>query len=90
MTRPSTMAELEQRFDDGEDVLDYAALSEPAVEVAPACDNTLRQVSVSLPAWLVDVMDDEARRRGVSRKAVINGWLVDRADAEARRRADIA
>ena len=85
-----TAEELDHRFDAGEDVLDYFDLDNPIVQHAPARDDSQRQINISLPAWLVDILDDEAHRRAISRKAVINDWLVDRADQEMARRTTLA
>lgn len=90
MTEQVSLSEFERRFDDGEDVIDCCDVDHPLIERAALRDDNLRVVNVSLPAWLIDVLDDEAARRGVSRKAVINGWLVDRADREAARSRRIA
>lgn len=85
-----TNDELEQRFDNGEDVLEYCDLDNPVVQAPISRDDAQRQINISVPAWLVDFMDDEASRRGISRKAVINDWLVDRADQERLHRAAIS
>ncbi len=82
--------ELERRFDSGEDVLDHFDLENPVIQHGPMRDDSQRQVNVSLPSWLIDLLDDEAHRRGISRKAVINDWLVDRADQEMTRRMALA
>ena len=85
-----TSEEFERRFSQSENVLDYIDFNEPVLQSPLPRNDTQRQVNVSLPAWLVDFMDDEASRRGISRKAVINDWLVDRADQEFLRRITVA
>lgn len=88
MTKPiaeMNMVEFERYVDGGGDVSDL--FTGPAAEVLhPIRNDEQRTVNTTLPAWLVELMDDEARRRGISRKAVINNWLVDRADQEIERR----
>ena len=88
MTKPIAemdMAEFERYVDEGGDV--SALFQAPAAEILhPVRNDEQRVVNATLPAWLVELMDDEASRRGISRKAVINNWLVDRADQEIERR----
>lgn len=81
----TTAENLVDRFDAGEDVLDYFDVDHPIIE-APA-DLTPKDVKVSLPAWLVESLDREATRRGIARRAVINTALVEWTDEQADRRA---
>jgi hypothetical protein len=39
-------------------------------------------LSVQLPEWLIEVLDREARRMGISRQTVMKVWLTERADAK--------
>jgi len=52
--------ELDQKFDDGKDVLDYFDLStarSPGLE--------LQQVNVDFPQWTLEALDREAQHIGV-------------------------
>ncbi len=69
--------ELDRRFDEG-DPLSELVSSEPYGFFYGK--NETRQVALSLPAWLVGVLDEEAARRGIARKALVNVILVDWAD----------
>ena len=65
--------EFEQRFDAGEDVgdlVDWSKARRPNVEI--------RRVNVDFPAWVVDGLDKQARRLGVTRQALIKLWIADR------------
>lgn len=65
--------EFDARFDRGEDVtsaLDFAAAQRPGTEQ--------RRVNVDFPTWMVESLDREARRLGVTRQSVIKVWLADR------------
>lgn len=79
MTSTTTAENLEERFGRGEDVLDYFDVDSAT---QPMLDTTTKTVTVTLPLWLITVLDREAARRGMTRKGIINMWLVDRADAE--------
>lgn len=83
----TTAENLEEKFDAGEDVLDYFNAD---AYIHPLQDDATKTITVSLPLWLVNALDAEAARRGMTRKGIINMWLVDRADAEQERRAQRA
>ena len=67
--------ELDRRFDDGEDILDYLDLENPVVEHHPPLQ---RRVTLTMPAWMVDELDDEAENLSISRNAVVNTWIAER------------
>ena len=65
--------ELDQRFDRGEDVtsaLDLDQARRPGTEQ--------RRVNVDFPAWMVESLDREARRLGVTRQSIIKLWIAER------------
>ena len=75
MTAPKliTAQELDEMFDNGEDVSAYFDLSKarrPNLEA--------RRVNVDFPAWMVDRLDKEARHLGVTRQSVIKMWIAER------------
>ncbi|MEI9926449.1 MAG: CopG family antitoxin [Sphingomonas sp.] len=68
--------ELDRRFDDGEDMSDYfdfANAKRPGLES--------KRVNVDFPAWMVQRLDNQAKKRGVTRQALIKMWLADRLEA---------
>ena len=70
--------EFDRRFDDGEDMGDYIdwnSLRHPNLEI--------KRVNVDFPQWMIAGLDREAKRRGVTRQALIKMWLADRLDAAA-------
>jgi hypothetical protein len=71
--------ELDQKFDDGEEILDCFDLStvkRPGLE--------LQQVNVDFPQWMIDSLDREAQRLGVQRQAIIKVWIAERLKVEQR------
>lgn len=65
--------EFDQRFDRGEDVtsaLDLDQAGRPGTEQ--------RRVNVDFPAWMVESLDREARRLGVTRQSIIKVWIAER------------
>lgn len=64
---PITAEELDERFDNGEDVMDYFTVE-------------IQRINLDLPVWAIKEIDQEATRRGVARQALIRMWLTDRLD----------
>ena len=76
--KPITAEEFDARFDAGEDMgeyLDWSTLRHPGLET--------KRVNVDFPHAMVDKLDVEAKRRGVTRQALIKMWLSDRLDQAA-------
>ena len=70
--------EFDQKFNDGEDVtgdLDLGAIHRPALEQ--------RRVNVDFPSWMVDSLDREARRLGVTRQSIIKVWSAERLEHDS-------
>lgn len=67
-------AEFDKKFDDGEeDIIDFLDLEKarrPGLEA--------KRVNVDFPAWMVQALDKEARKIGVTRQALIKLWLADK------------
>ena len=62
-------AELDERFDSGESIMEFADL-----------DTAVFRVNVDFPAWTVEALDKEATRLGISRQALIKVWITERLD----------
>jgi hypothetical protein len=45
-----------------------------------------KRINVDFPAWVVESLDREAARIGVTRQSIIKVWLVERLNAEAASR----
>jgi hypothetical protein len=61
------------KFEKGEDltgVLDLSKARKPLQEQ--------RRVNVDFPAWMIESLDREAGRLGVTRQSVIKVWLAER------------
>lgn len=68
--------DLDRKFDDGEDVLEYfdlSTLKRPGLEP--------QSIEITFPQWMVAALDKEAQRLGIQREAVIKLWLAERLDA---------
>ena len=47
----------------------------------------VRKINVDMPPWMVDALDREAKRVGVTRQAVIKMWRAARVAADTPRTA---
>ena len=68
----------EQQFDDGVDITAGLDLSK-AKRVLQA----QKRVNVDFPTWMIDSLDREASKLGVTRQSVIKVWLAERLEATA-------
>jgi len=71
--------EFDKKFDDDEqDIiadLDLSSLKRP--------NQKQRRINVDFPAWVIDSLDREASRIGVTRQSIIKLWLVERLEERA-------
>jgi hypothetical protein len=63
----------DQKFDDGENII-----SELDITRARRPGEEARRINVDFPAWMVESLDKEARRLGVTRQSIIKIWLAER------------
>ena len=68
-----TAAELDEKFDNGEDVSEYFDWSK-----ARRPNQEPRRVNVDFPAWMVRDLDKEAGRLGVTRQSLIKMWIAEK------------
>lgn len=70
--------DFDEKFDSGEDVsreVDWEKARRPNLE--------LKRVNVDFPAWVVEALDREARRLGVTRQALVKLWIAERLERAA-------
>lgn len=66
-----TAKEFDEAFDSGEDIsefIDYSKSRRPNLEQ--------KRVNLDLPVWMIERLDQEARRLGVARQAVMKMFLA--------------
>ncbi|GFM36923.1 type II toxin-antitoxin system BrnA family antitoxin [Desulfovibrio psychrotolerans] len=67
--------EFDNAFEEGADIsahLDLDRASRPNREI--------RRVNVDFPAWMVEELDREAQRLGITRQAIIKVWIARQLD----------
>ena len=71
--------EFDKKFDEGkEDIIDDLELAS-----ARRVNQEQKRINVDFPSWVVESLDREAARIGVTRQSIIKVWLVERLKAEA-------
>ncbi len=65
--------DFDRKFDRGESVLAHLDLSK-----ATRPDQEQRRVNVDFPTWMIQSLDREARRLGVTRQSIIKVWIAER------------
>ena len=71
--------DFDTKFEDGqEDIVDDLDLSS-----ARRVNQEQKRINVDFPAWVVESLDREAARIGVTRQSIIKVWLVERLQVEA-------
>ena len=70
--------QFEQQFDEGVDLTVSLDLSK-----AKRVLQEQRRVNVDFPTWMIDSLDREASKLGVTRQSVIKVWLAERLEATA-------
>ena len=66
----------DQHFDKGVDITGSLDLSK-----AKRVLQEQKRVNVDFPAWMVESLDREAGRLGVTRQSIIKVWLAERLEA---------
>ncbi|MEJ1338965.1 MAG: CopG family transcriptional regulator [Candidatus Sedimenticola sp. (ex Thyasira tokunagai)] len=65
--------EFDTKFDEGADIIDVLDLSE-----AKRSLQKQKRVNVDFPSWMIESLDKEASRVGVTRQSIIKVWLAER------------
>ena len=75
--------QFDDAFDAGKDVtaeLDVAKARRPKHEA--------KRVNVDFPRWMIERLDREASRVGVTRQSIIKVWLAERLEKSAMRESE--
>ena len=75
--------EFDKKFDDNQDdLLEHLDLS-----TAKRPNQAQKRVNVDFPAWMIESLDREASRLGVTRQSIIKVWLAERLETTAANKA---
>lgn len=65
--------EFDRKFDKGEEIAEHLDLRR-----ARRPGREQRRVNVDLPIWMIELLDREASRIGVTRQSIIKVWIAER------------
>lgn len=71
--------EFDKKFEDNEDDL----LEQLNLDTARRPNQAQKRVNVDFPTWMIDSLDREASRLGVTRQSIIKVWLAERLEETA-------
>ncbi len=75
--------DFDKKFDDNKvDVIDDLDLS---TKKRP--NQAQKRINVDFPIWIIDSLDKEASRVGVTRQSIIKVWLAERLEEQAANKA---
>ena len=74
--------ELDQKFDNGDNIMDSLDLSK-----AKRVMQDQKRVDIDFPVWMLELLDKEASRIGVTRQSIIKVWLAERLEQLAANKA---
>jgi hypothetical protein len=70
--------DFDKKFDQGQSIIDDLDLSK-----ARRPEQEQKRVNVDFPVWMIQSLDKEARRLGVTRQSIIKLWLAERLEKTA-------
>jgi len=73
-----TTNELDKKFDDGEDVIEYMDLTS-----IKRLNLEQKRVNLDMPIWMIEKLDKEAKRLGVARQAIMKMFLSEALNKES-------
>ncbi len=72
----------ERKFEDGKDITDDLDLTKARRPLQEQ-----KRVNVDFPTWMVERLDREAKRVGVTRQSIIKVWLAERLEHTAHNKS---
>jgi hypothetical protein len=70
--------DFDKKFDQGEDITSELDLSK-----ARRRNQEPKRINVDFPTWMVESLDREARRLGVTRQSIIKVWIAEMLEHKA-------
>lgn len=71
--------EFDQKFDANEDDI----ISDLDLSSIKRVNQAQKRVNVDFPVWMIESLDKEASRLGVTRQSIIKFWLAERLESQS-------
>ncbi len=79
-----TAKEFDEKFDNAEDITEYLDFG-AAVKLKDVkkLKTETKKVNVDFPEWIIESLDREAKKIGVTRQSIIKVWIAERLKEES-------
>ena len=77
-TRKITDKEFDELFDKGEDITEYFDTDNSMSLDEFESKYKIKRVNVDFPSYIVDLLDKEAKKIGVTRQSLIKMWISEK------------
>ncbi len=78
-----TAKKFDEKFDNGEDITEYLDFSTAIrLKDIKKLKTETKKVNVDFPEWIIESLDQEAKKIGVTRQSIIKVWIAERLKAE--------
>jgi hypothetical protein len=78
-----TNKEFDEKFDNNEDISEHLDFSKVIqLKDFNKLKTDTKKVNVDFPEWVINALDDEAKKIGVTRQSIIKVWIAERLKAE--------
>ena len=79
-----TAKEFDEKFDSGEDMTEYLDFSNATrLKDIKKLKTETKKVNVDFPEWVIESLDREAKKIGVTRQSIIKVWIAERLKEES-------
>jgi len=65
--------EFDLKFDKGDNIIDFLDISKA---IRPSQNQ--KRVNVDFPVWMINSLDKQARKLGVTRQSIIKMWIAEK------------
>jgi hypothetical protein len=65
--------EFDNKFDSGEDMAEHLDFSK-----AQRINQKTKRVNIDFPAWVVEKLDKQSKRLGITRQALVKVWIAEK------------
>lgn len=69
--------DFDEAFDRGKDITKFLDKSK-----ARRVNAELKRVNIDFPVWVIDSLDKEARRLGITRQSLVKMWIAEKFKAD--------
>ena len=77
-----TAKEFDEKFDNGEDITEYLDFSNAVRLKDKNLKTKTKKINVDFPEWIIEALDNEAKKIGVTRQSIIKVWIAERLKEE--------